>query len=299
MSELLLRAQQSGALCLELGNETIAALESGTLGTLLPSLNKLTEGKNVPLRIVIRPVNPPTAAVGEGTVDADGEIIDPLVRFDWRGMELDAYALLEDRYVRLFTVAADLSLPLGVTLDGCSGVTPVVGSLTGALTNIQIKNNELLAEPLSVLQGLVPSLLTLAEPQLAQGLTTFTVPGFQDFQLKLVAARGVGQVTGSRTYHHVGLYAELLDATETCTPMMKRANSQLAWGAKKVDGGVRVEAPAGASYSWRVDQGLWSTFREVGSDGALLVRHPRLLLGGKHVVELRTQAGLTQRLVVP
>jgi hypothetical protein len=298
LSELLFRAQQSGALCLELGNETIAALESGTLATLLPSLNKLTEGKNVPLRLVVRPVNPPSAVVGEGTVDSNGEIVDPLLRLDWQGLELDAYALIEDRFVRLFTVSADLKLPLGVTLDGCSGVTPVVGNLTGAITNVQVKNNELLAEPLSVLQGLVPSLLTLAEPQLAGGLTTFTVPGFQDFQLKVVGARGVGQVSGTSTYHHVGLYAELLSSGTTCTPMMKRAVNQLAWSATKVDGKVRVEAPSGATYSWRVDHGLWSTWREVNSEGVLLVQHPRLVLGGKHVIELRTQDGRTQQLVV-
>ena len=70
--------------------------------------------------------------------------------------------------------------------------------------------------------------------------------------------------------------------------MMKRAVNQLAWSATKVDGKARVEAPSGATYSWRVDNGLWSTWREVNSEGVLLVQHPRLILGGKHVIELRT-----------
>jgi hypothetical protein len=76
MSEALYRVQQSGALCLELGNETVAQLESGVLATLLPSLSKLTEGKSVPLHVAIRPVKPPTVVIGEGTVDMQGQIVE-------------------------------------------------------------------------------------------------------------------------------------------------------------------------------------------------------------------------------
>lgn len=298
ISEILFRAQQSGALCLELGQETVGALESGLLATLLPSLGKLTDGKSVPLRIVIRPVNPPTAVVGEGTIDANGRPLNPLVRLDWRGVEIDAYALLDDRQARLFTVAADLSLPLGVTLDGCSGVTPVVGSLMGAVTNVRVKNSEILAEPLTVLQNLVPSLLTLAEPQLSQGLTSFTLPAFNGFQLKVVGARGIGPVSGSTTYNHVGLYAELLSGGQTCKAKAKRVSSELVRSAVKSKDAASLEARAGSEYSWRVDQGLWSTWQKTDAMGRLQVQHPRLLLGGAHLIEVRTPEGELQQVVV-
>ncbi|MDP1826883.1 MAG: hypothetical protein Q8L48_26660 [Archangium sp.] len=298
ISEVLFRAQQSGALCLELGQETVSALESGLLSTLLPSLGKLTGGQNVPLRIVIRPVNPPSAVVGEGTVDADGRPLDPLVRLNWSGVEIDAYALLDDRQARLFTVAADLSLPLGVTLDGCSGVTPVVGSLTGAITNVQVKNSEILAEPLTVLQNLVPSLLTLAEPQLAMGLTGFTLPQFNGFQLQLVGARGIGQVSGSSTYNHVAIYADLLSGGMMCKAKAKRASSELVRSAVKSKDSASLEAALGREYSWRVDKGFWSTWQKADALGRLQVQHPRLLLGGEHVIELRTPEGDVQQVVV-
>lgn len=299
LDEVLFRAQQSGALCLELGTETVAALESELLATLLPSLGLLTEGRNVPLRVVIRPVNPPTATVGEGTVGSDGKPLDPLVRLTWRGLELDVYALLEDRLTRLFTVSADLSLPMGITLDGCAGFTPVVGSLQGAITNVAVKNHELLAEPVSVLQNLVPSLLTLAEPQLATGLAGFQVPDFNGFKFKFVAARGVGRVTGTQTYHHVGLYADLLDPGDTCTPTPLRAGGTVVRSA--VRGGdeeASLELPAGELVSWRVDEGLWSTWQRVESSGVLAVRHPRLRLGGPHAVDVRTTRGELQRLTI-
>ena len=298
LSEMLFRAQQSGALCLELGNETISALESDLLGTLLPSLKLLTDGQNVPLRIVIRPVNPPSAVVGEGTVDGEGKPLDPLLRLNWQGVEIDAYALLEDRQARLFTVAADLSLPLGVTLDGCSGITPIVGDLTGAITNVRVKNSELLAEPLTVLQNLVPSLLTLAEPQLAMGLTSFTIPEFNGFQLQLVGARGIGRVSGSTTYNHVGIYADLLSNGQTCKMKQKRVSSELVRSAVKEKSTASLEARVGVQYSWRVDQGLWSGWQKADSMGRLAVQHPRLLLGGEHVIEVRTPEGETQQVVV-
>jgi hypothetical protein len=298
ISEILFRAQQSGALCLELGQETVGALESGLLATLLPSLGKLTDGKSVPLRIVIRPVNPPTAVVGEGTFDSMGKPLDPLIRMNWRGVEIDAYALLDDRQARLFTVSADLSLPLGLTLDGCSGVTPVVGSLTGAVTNVQVKNSEILAEPLTVLQNLVPSLLTLAEPQLSAGLTSFTIPSFSGFQLKMVGAKGIGQVSGTTTYNHVGLYADLLSGGQMCKAKTKRVSSSLVRSAVKSNDSAALEAQGGTEYSWRVDQGLWSTWQKTDAMGRLQVQHPRLLLGGDHVIEVRTPDGEQQQVVV-
>lgn len=298
LSEVLFRAQQSGALCLELGQETVAQLESDLLATLLPSLGLLTEKQNVPLRVVIRPVNPPTAVVGEGTVDAMGQPLNPLLRLDWKGVEIDVYALLEDRQARLFTVAADLSLPLGVTLDGCSGVTPIIGDLMGAVTNVQVKNSEMLAEDASALQNLVPSLLTLAEPALAGGLSTFTLPNFQGFQLKMVGARGVGKVSGTQTYNHLGLFTELLGSGMTCTPMMKRSSNELVRSAVKDRASASLEVTVGRAYRWRIDGGFWSTWQTPDSLGRLELQHPRLLLGGAHRIEVETQNGDTQLVTV-
>lgn len=226
LSELLFRAQQSGALCLELGPQTVSALESETLATLVPSLKLLAHDENVPLRVVIRPVNPPMVSLGAGTLDGAGTLVEPLIRMEWKALELDVYALLEERTTRLFTLAADVTLPLGLRTDGCSGLTPVVGSLMGAVTNVHVTNSELLAEPVSSLESLVPSLLTLAEPALAKGLSKFTVPDVQGFSVQLLAAKGVGRVTGTNQFNHLGLYATLAPAGTTCTPTRKM-NAQL------------------------------------------------------------------------
>jgi hypothetical protein len=289
LSQAMFQAQQSGALCLELGQESISLLDSSALAALLPSLGKLTYGQSVPLRVVIRPVNPPTATLGAGTVDSTGKILEPLVRLTWKGVELDVYARLDDRYARLFTLEADLDLPFGLTLDGCNGVTPVLGDLTAAVSNVTIKNSEILAEKLDVLKALVPSLLSAAEPTLAQGFTRFFVPDVQGFQIQIAAAKGIGNIAGTKTYNHMGLYANLLPATPRCTPTVRRLP-----GARKLAherSKATLALPGVARASVRVDGGFWSPWREVSATGELVIEHPRLAFTTRHVIEVRTPEG--------
>ncbi len=291
LSRAFFHAQQSGALCLEVGHEQVAQLDSALLGTLLPSLNALT-GKNVsvPLRVVIRPVNPPKATLGEGTLDPiTMKPKEPLIRFDWEGLEIDLYAKLEERYVRLFTVSADLKLPIGLSLSGCSDVTPVIGELGGAITNVKAKNSEILAEQLTALETLVPSLLTFAEPALAKGLTAFTVPEFGGWKMRLIASKGVGPISGTKAFNHLGLYAKLIPFDQQCVVMSPRMHVQAA----PVDSGaavLKVEAfdAAEPEYQFRVNGGFWSTWRPA-VNGQLEVKHPRLWLDASHRVEVRVR----------
>ena len=219
LSEAFFHAQQSGALCLELGAESVTQLGSGTLEPFLPSLKLLTGGANVPLRMVLRPVNPPTATIGAGTLDAQGKPLEPLIRLTWPGVEIDVYAKIEERFMRLFTVAADLELPIGLDVVSCGSVKPVIGSLMNAVKKVEVKNSELLSEDLAVIGQLVPTLLTLAEPTLAKGLPGIDLPTLGaelPMRVKLLQARGVDQVTGSSTYNHVGVYAALVPIDGGC-----------------------------------------------------------------------------------
>jgi hypothetical protein len=295
LADSLYRVQQSGALCLELGTETVSLLESGVLSALLPSLELYTEKKSVPLRVVVRPVNPPTVVVGEGTV-MNGVPADPLLLIDWPQVELDVYALLEDRYARLFTVQADLKLPFSLDVQGCDQLQPVIGSLRNAIQNVQVKNNELLAESPDALAMLVPQLLSLAEPQLAQGLPAFTIPDLPDFAFKvqLVRARGVGQVTGTSTYNHLGLYARLYPRTEMCPAPTQPMQTSLTLASREADT-VRIVGLGTQPVSFRVDQGFWSMWQPADDFGQAVVQHPRLMLGGRHVVEVRGQDGRVGR----
>jgi len=283
MSRLLLHAQQSGALCLEVGTESVSLLDSSLVGTLLPSLNKLTGGRNVPMRVVVRPINPPTAGFGSGM---EGE---PLITINWNDAQVDVYALLDDRYARLFSVTFDVALPLRLSIEGCATITPVIGTLMGAVTDVHALDSEILAEPLTAVEALVPSLITFAEPALAGGLTGFTLPEFGDFQVKLLSIQGIGNISGTRAYNHLGVYAQLLPATQTCVAMMMDVAEVRESGLEE-DGWAVIDVTTRPyAYSWRVPGGLWSEWTAPDTLGKLRFWHPRLKLDGRQVVELRTR----------
>ncbi len=293
LSELFFNAHQSGALCLQLGTSTVSLLSSELLGTLLPSLNKLTHGKNVPLLIALRPTAPPSAVIGANTIDASGALVEPLLRLDWPNLEVDLYAQLEERQVRLFTVLADVSLPLGVEAD-CATLTPVIGSLGNLVSNVVVGNSELLAEDATVLANLLPTLLSLAEPQLAAGLGGFAVPDLMG-TLEVVGARGIAPLQGANTFGHAAFYARLPSDAGACVAQQKRATQSLVVRAERSEGAATLFVPRGR-YAWRIDGGLWSTWRE--ADGALQLEHPRLRLGGRHLVELKSASGEVQQLTL-
>ena len=242
-------------------------------------------------------MNPPKAAVGLGSLDATGHILEPLLRIDWKGVEVDIYAQLDDRYVRLFTLPVDVALPIGLRLDGCDGLTPVLGDLTGAIVPLDPKNNELLAEDPAVLKQLVPLLITQIEPALANGFQKFLLPQFNGFKVKLLAARGVSQVTGTQDYQHLGIYAQIQNATDLCVPMGKRAGAgpQVVVGKRSKEA-VELIAPAGTTLSWRLDRGFWSPWLKVDSSGKLLVKHPKLMLDVDYVLDVVTPEGSEQHL---
>jgi hypothetical protein len=283
---MLLHAEQSGALCLELGHETISLLDSSLVGTLLPSLDKLTHGKSVPMRVVIRPVNPPTATIQSGMG------IEPLITLNWNDAQIDVYAQLDDRYARLFTVSFDLALPLTLSIDGCATLTPTIGDLSTAITDVHAINSEILAEPLTSVEMLVPALISFAEPALANGIMGFTLPAFGDFQVQLLSAKGVDNISGTQMYNHLGVYMNLLPANQTCvgmsTPMHHLGRASMRKGARAV-----AELDVGTmdrEYSWRMPNGLWSQWQRADAMGLLSVNHPRLMLRGQRIVEIRTRA---------
>lgn len=282
-SRLLLHAQQSGALCLELGHESVSLLDTSLVGSLLPSLNSITHGAVVPMRVVVRPINAPTAGFGSGL---NGE---PLITVNWNDAQVDVYAQIEERFVRLFSVTFDLALPLRLSIEGCATITPVIGSLTGAITDVHGLNSEMLAEPLTAVEGLVPALVSFAEPALSGGLMGFSLPAFGDFQVKLLSIQGVGNVAGTRAYNHLGVYAQLLPASQVCVAMQMRV-AEVRQSKLGPGGSARLDVTSrDQEYSWRLAGGLWSEWKRPGATGWLEVEHPRLMLDGRHVLELRTR----------
>ncbi|MBX5480818.1 MAG: hypothetical protein IRZ16_03050 [Myxococcaceae bacterium] len=303
LNQLGHHAEQSGALCVTLTTASLPVLESGLFKTLLPSLGAVQGDRDVPMAVTLRPQKPPTFRIGRGEVGEDGTLISPLVTLSMKDLELDFYAQLEERPVRLFTLVVDVNVPLALQFEGCDTVQPMIGSLEGAITVTATKNSEILAENVDDFAKLVPAFIALAEPALAQGLPTFTLPDFGAFKAAIVEAHGVNPMGATGNFEHVGLYAQLLPSSAECAGAAPSVRAQLKEARVPTEaqmlGGKTLPWPtavivvesnaADARYQYRVNGGFWSTLRPARADGTIEVTHPALVAEGTHRIEVRAR----------
>jgi hypothetical protein len=316
LNTLLHSAHQAGALCLEISTQNAAVLTTGLFKTILPSLGNIAtrDGQDAPMRVVLRPSRRPELEVGEGTYDPQTKKpLRPLLKLSIPDLSFDFYALIEDRYVRLFSLTADLSVPLSLVAEGCDTVTPAVGDPKEFVANIRTGDSELLAEDPEVLKELVPVVLGLAEPSIAASLKPVTLPAFGPFKLRMLSAKGLDARANGAQYEHLGLYAALMPATAACSVIAPRVSASLeralmpdvaamrARAGKPLPlpeavlrvGVTGLEATAvvstDAEFSWKVDEGLWSDFVPV-PDGELRVVHPGFILQGAHTIWVRARS---------
>lgn len=302
-------AHQAGALCLQLSTENVGLINTGLFKTFLPSLGRLAsrDGKDAPMMVVLRPARPPQVTIGQGTFDpVTKKPIKPLILLALPELSIDFYAMIDDRQARLFTLTADISLPLSLIFEGCDKVTPAIGDLKMLISNIRTTNSEMLAEDPQVLADLVPAIIGLAEPAVASALKPFSLPALGNFKLKVNEAKGVGNISGTEAYNHLGIYAQLLGANDMCAVSAPRLSARLlerhmplasemrATGQGKLPWpqavlAVEAQGKAGSpEFAVRIDDGLWSEFHPA-DNGRLTVSHPRFLLQGAHTIWVRAR----------
>lgn len=301
-------AQQSGALCIQVNSSTVGLINTGLFKTFLPSLGRLAtrDGLDAPMMIVLKPARPPTVKVGLGTFDpVTKKPIKPLLEVGLPDLTIDFYAMIDDRYARLFSLTADITLPLSLIFTGCDTVTPALGDLKSLITNIRTANSEMLAEDPKVLADLIPAVIGLAEPALAGALSGFDLPQLGQFKLKVNKTTGLSQITGTENFNHLGIYATLLPLNGTCavaSPLtaaslkeslmppaeqMRLVGQPLPWPVAVLD--VKALGGSGtAEFAYRIDDGMWSTFL-AAAQGELEVSHPSFLMQGLHAIEVRSR----------
>ena len=215
---------RSGALCLELGTATSAMISSGTFALFLPSLKTLTEGKNVPVTLALRPQKPPTFTLGEGTYTTDSSgkptIKDPLLTLTLPDLAIDFYVLGDERYIRVFRVTGDLAIPLLLFPDGKGKLQPVIGDLSTAFTKLKVTSNELISEDSTKISGLIPTLIGLATSFIGDAIKPIDIPAIQGLELQL----GPGSITSidkdsAGKYKLLALFAKLTKAKTTSLPL--------------------------------------------------------------------------------
>ena len=316
-----LDAYSAGMLCVAVTNQTTAFISSGLFKTFLPSLGLVTGQKDVPMKILLRPTLPPYVRVGKNTtrLDANGNQIpdDPLLTLSFQKMNLDFYALVDERQVRIFTLQADLQLPLDLRTfadPNADTLQPVLGGLDTVLTHISALSpdggaysatTDMLAEDPGVVKDLLGAAVRLAQPLLAGVIKPIALPSMLGLKF---AVRGIAgavpmQDTASDGYNHLAVWAQVGECGGTtgvaCEQYTVKTRARVARRSmpeslREVKAGARPELELELSalsarshpqtqYSYRVDGSMWSPW--LGSS-KLTVRDPLFLVQGHHTVEV-------------
>lgn len=314
----------SGALCQRLDAGLSSFVNTGAIGLLASSLNRITHNSALPALIEILPRAPLAVDIGLGTSQPDPQdpnqtILDrPLLTFRAHDLDLDLYALLGDRYLRFMTMRVDLAIGIGLEDDGNGNLLLLVSSPEDWLTGVEVLNSELLTDDPEAIANAVPSLVSALISQLAPQLQQiFAIPNLAGFALDNLTIRGVeprlvngAPVTdaeGNPIYEFLGVYSDLaFDPAQVGQPLRMQVDTVASVRELTVPpaAGFSVDGPDGlqeptllldvalanhpasdrAEFSYRVGGGFWRPFHR----GALLhVVDPILHLMGRHRIEVR------------
>jgi hypothetical protein len=258
-----------GLICLTIGHSTVSELTTDTISLLARSLQHLVY-KSSPMEIGLRPQSPPTIALGSNTF-SNGMLQDPLLDVRFSALQIDFLAEVNQQYVRVFTVVADVHLPVGLQVGGTGELTPVIGNPSDAFTNISVINADGVTESPASLAQLFPSILGLVLPQLSNGIGAIAVPSLAGITLDIQAITSTDNNTFLALFANIGTGSaaapvhttavvtsiEMPDPTVTKDPT-KWASARppavtLALGADAPDA-------ADIEYSIRLDGGAWSAW---------------------------------------
>lgn len=187
-------AVTSGTLCLGVGTSYIQQLNVSTIGILVPSLADLaSDSGNDPLLLVTRPQRALDFTIGDNTATS------PALTIGISHLEVDFYAFLFERYVRVFTL--DLTLDVGINLTfmpAANGnpatVQPMLTGITADNVQLQVLNSEFVKESPDHLEMVLPTVFDLVTPLLGN-LPAINVPSFAGFSLDNL---GIKHVTTSQ-----------------------------------------------------------------------------------------------------
>jgi hypothetical protein len=288
-----------GLLCLTVGTDTVDLINSDTFGLFLRSLGNLTSSETVPMAIGLRPQSPPTIKLGKNTfTDMNGTktVQDPLLDVKFTGLEIDIFAQIEGQYVRLFTLVSDLELPVGLDVGADGALTPVLGDLTNAFSNISVKNSDPMVETPDDLAKVFPMILQLALPKLAGGLGAIKVPTVGGLNIKVTSITSVDNNTFLAIFGNIVppamMQVATVDTTAIVTGVQVPRTDVFAEPARWTpERRPQVALQLGGSDSdleWQIaiDGGLWSGW---STNPEPVLSSELFWLQGKHTIDVRAR----------
>lgn len=298
-------AYESGFLCLNLGTSTVDLLTTDTMSLIMPSVIDLVHGRTAQMVLGLRPQEPPGVAIGRGTFIDDGNggqtIDEPLLDVTMDDLAIDFYAMIDDQFIRMMTVRADVRLPINLDATAEGELSPVLGDLDNAFQNLRIENSDALLETPDELATRFPAVLDLALPMIAGSLGPIAIPDVAGLRIRVLP----GGATAVEDNQFLAVFA----GVEYAPPSARQARAETAaeiaavhvpHGSAFLDQrdavrprieialGGRVSDGGGEHLEWsiRVDGGTWSTYSR--SERVTLSR-AAFWIQGRHTVEVRAR----------
>ena len=305
-------AFNGGGLCIAIAGGQIEQLNAATLGVALPGLRGLTRNANAPIALTLSPQEVPSVRIGANTTRPDpdnaGQIIldDPLLTLEINDLWIDFHAFMEGRWTRIFSLRADVIVPIGIAFSPDNGLIPVIGDLAGALQNIETANGEIMTDDPQRLAALLPVLIGPLLNGALEGLSDpIRVPDVIGYQISLQE----NSVTGIEENTMIGLFANLerapaegegyRAAVQTTAEVIERHIPATArfeldgddtwkrpWVRLAVDAFAGEQDDPEMEFSWKVDGMSWSLFTPARN---MVIRSPAFLLQGKHQIQVRAR----------
>jgi len=310
LAQLAFGGYEGGLFCITIGHGFVAQLTTDTIGLLSRSLGKLVES-NSPMALGLRPQSPPVITLGKNTFTSDGmttKLVDPLLDIKFTAMEIDFFASVNDQYIRVFTVVADVHLPIGLQPDAGGKIQPVLGEISDAFTNVSVKNTDAVTESPADLAALFPTLLNLVLPQLSGGLSAISLPNIGGLALSVDDITSVDDKDGDGIGDYLAIFADLkpitmapqhlrttFDITSIEEPSEELARSPAKWRANRpsaVTLALGARTPTGEpetrplEFSLRVDDGSWTAW---STNARPTLSPPTFWLPGIHHIEARAR----------
>lgn len=290
----------SGFLCLGISTEQIPLIQSGLLSLFVPSLKAFTFNRDkAPVAITTRPGAPPKVSMGGGTDPKK----DPLLKVSLPKFAIDFYLWSYDRYIRMFTYTADLTIPL--TLQTAKTASNPNGGIVPALGDIGVANDalsnydQILDDPKKIADGLKGVVGGLAGQFVGAGVGPIDVSSLLgSFGIGLTIPDGGIRKLQKDQDEFLTIFANF-KTTTTALPELDTTASLVArkLDAASLEAGTQsleldVRSPTAeargvaAEFAYQVDQSPWSAWSR---DKHLVLSDAYLRMQGKHVLRVTSR----------
>ncbi len=287
LDQLAYAAYESGGLCLNIAPGTVDLLNTDGLAPLLmPSVVDLLHGKNSPIVLGLRPQSPPTLQIGAGTTmeGPGGEtvIVEPLLDVGFDDIEIDFFVVVDDQFIRVMTLSADINLPMNLEINEIGEIQPVLGNVDDAITDTKVFNSEPLRETNEELEEKIPVLLSLALPTLLDGLGSFALPSLGGLDIQ-VADDGILSVEDNA---FLAIYADLV-LEASMARVHTEADLSISYDDEMPVAKLRMSGDdLDLEFSYQIDGGVWSPYTR---SSEVSLRRTLLAITGDHTISVRAR----------